>query len=139
MRTAPVDHMRDHPLNCNWRPIDPSALQILDLPLSKSKAAAVTLARIIAEAFVVGRADPQSWISYSRRRAFYAKRRRYWPRSYTYDTVVHVVDQLVANNLLEHEKAFPGQRGWQSRFRASSALVNELSRATIAVLHDPHE
>jgi hypothetical protein len=60
------DETRDHPLSCNWRPIDP--VQVLGLPPAKSKAAVVARAQIIAEAFVVGRADPNAWISYSRRR-----------------------------------------------------------------------
>jgi hypothetical protein len=77
------DVTRDHPLSCNWRPIDPDAFQILGLPLAKSKAAGVARAQIIAEAFVVARADPNAWISYSRRRAFYVGRTRYWPRTYT--------------------------------------------------------
>jgi hypothetical protein len=60
------DETRDHPLSCNWRPID--LVQVLGLPPAKSKAAVVARAQIIAEAFVVGRADPNAWISYSRRR-----------------------------------------------------------------------
>jgi hypothetical protein len=133
------DESRDHPLSCNWRLIDPDVLQVLGLPLAKSRAAVGARGQIIAEAFVVGRADPHAWISYSRRRAFYAERIRYWPRTYTYDNVVYVVDQLAASGLLNQEKAAPGHLGWQSRFKASSALINELSRATIAILHDPHE
>ena len=130
---------RDHPLSGHWRPIDPDAFQALRLAPAKSRAAAITRAQIIAEAFVVGRADPAAWISYSRRRAFYASRPRYWPPTYTYDNVVYVVDQLSADGLLEHQKAAPGELGWQSRFKATSELVNELSGAPIAILHDPYE
>src|SRR3954470_17392900 len=97
-------------------------------------------AQIITEAFLVGRADPDDWISYSRRYEFYAARRgRYWPTTYTYDTIVHTVDQLVAAGLLDHEKTPSGNRGKQSRFRASSELHKRLSDAPLAVLHDPHE
>jgi hypothetical protein len=129
------DVTRDHPLSCNWRPIDPDAFQILGLPPAKSRTAGAARAQIIAEALVVGRMDRNAWISYSRRRAFYVERARYWPRTYTYDNVVYAVDQLAAHGHLEHKKAAPGQRGWQSCFRASSALINELSHATIAILH----
>jgi hypothetical protein len=119
--------------------MEPDAFQTLGLVPAKSKAAAITRAQIIADAFVVGRADPAAWISYSRRRAFYASRPRYWPPTYTYDNVVYAVDQLSADGLLEHEKAAPGELGWQSRFKATSELVSELSRAPIAILHDPFE
>jgi hypothetical protein len=65
---------------------------------------------------VVGRADPKKWLSYSRRPEFYAGRRgRYWPKTYTYDTIVHTVDQLAALGFLDHEKMPPGNLGWQSR------------------------
>jgi hypothetical protein len=66
--------VRDHPLGCNWRPADPDALSGLGLPPARTRAAALTRAQIIAEAYVVGRADPDAWVSYSRRRAFYARR-----------------------------------------------------------------
>ena len=96
--------------------------------------------RFITEAFVVGRADPDGWISYSRRYEFYSARRgRYWPTTYTYDTIVPAVDQLAAAGLLEHEKMPSGNRGRQSRFRASPELHKRLSDAPLAVLHDPHE
>jgi hypothetical protein len=88
-----IDHTRDHPLSCHWRPIDPDAFHALSLPPAKSRAA-ITRAQIIAEAFVVGRAGPTAWISYSRRREFYTGRERYWPPSYTYDRIVPVVDEL---------------------------------------------
>jgi hypothetical protein len=133
------DNTHHHRLTGHWRPIDPDAYQALGLPPAKSRAAAITRARIIAEAFVVGRADPSAWISYSRRRRFYAERGRYRSPTYTYDKVVPAVDQLAASGLVEHEKAAPGQLGWQSRFRASSKLINQLSGTPIAILHDPHE
>ena len=97
-------------------------------------------AQILTEAFVVGRADPDGWISYSRRYEFYAARRsRYWPTTYTFDTIVPAVDQLAAAGLLDHEKMPSGSRGRQSRFRASPELHKRLSDAPLAVLHDPHE
>jgi hypothetical protein len=56
--------------------------------------------QIITEAIVVGRADPDSWVSYSRRRS-----------TYSYDTVVPAVDQLAQAGLFEHEKVAPGNLG----------------------------
>jgi len=131
---------RDHPLSCHWRPVTPDAYLALGLPPAKSKAAASARVQIITEAYVVGRADVDSWISYSRRQAFYADRTgRYWPTTYTYSTVVPAVDQLAASGLLDHQKMPPGHRGEQSRFKASGALIALLNQAPVAIIHDPRE
>ena len=82
---------------------------------------------------MLGRAEPTAWISYSRRPEFYTDRGRYRPANYTYAKVVPAVDQLAASGLLEHEKAFPGQLGWQSRFKASPELIKRLSAAPTAI------
>ena len=101
---------------------------------------AITRAQIITEALVVGRSDDDSWISYSRRGAFYAARRgRYWPTTYTYSTLVPAVDQLAACGLLDHQKMPPGHRGEQSRFTVSGKLIKLLNQAPVAIIHDPHE
>ena len=89
---------------------------------------------------MVGRADKDSWISYSRREGFYTARTgRYWPTTYTYSTVVPTVDQLVAYGLLDHERMPPGHLGRQSRFRASNELIKFLDQSPFAVVHDPRE
>ena len=131
---------RDHPLSCHWRPVAPDVYLALGLPPAKSRAAAIARAQIITEAYVVGRADIDSWISYSRRQAFYAARiGRYWPTTYTYSTVVPAVDQLAASGLLDHQKMPPGHRGEQSRFKASGALIALLNQAPFTIIHDPRE
>ena len=131
---------RDHPLSCHWRPVAPDVYLALGLPPAKSRAAAIARAQIITEAYVVGRADIDSWISYSRRQAFYAARiGRYWPTTYTYSTVVPAVDQLAASGLLDHQKMPPGHRGEQSRFKASGALIALLNQAPVTIIHDPRE
>ena len=99
------DERRDHPLSCHWRPVAADAYGDLDLPQLRSSIAAIARRQIITEACVTGRADPDTWVSYSRRREFYAARQgRYWPITLSYDTVVPVVDQLAAHGLLDHEK-----------------------------------
>jgi hypothetical protein len=131
---------RDHPLSCHWRPVAPDAYEVLGLPPARSKAAAIARAQIITEAFVVGRADVDSWISYSRREAFYTARRgRYWPTTYRYSTVVPAVDQLAACGLLDHQQMPPGHRGEQSRFKASGKLIKLLNQAPVTIIHDPRE
>jgi hypothetical protein len=133
------DDDRDHPLNCNWRPMVPNFFEALGLPSTESRAGAVQ-AQILTEAFVVGRVDPGAWISYSRRREFYAAHRgRYWPWTYTYDMIVPAIDHLTAAELLDHEKMSPGTRGCQSRIKASTRLLEQLNEHPLAVVHDPYE
>lgn len=136
----PACEDRDHPLTFHWRTVSPNAFEGLHLPPASTKALAIARVQIITEAFVVGRADPKQWLSYSRRKEFYAERRgRYWPKTCTYSTVVRTVDQLAALGLLENEIMPPGNLGWQSRFKASPELMKQLNEAPLAVIHYPHE
>ena len=135
-----TDHVedRDHYLTCNWRPTD-SAFHALDLPPLRARPAAARML-ILAEAVIVARADPGRWLSYSRRREFYAARpRRYWSPIYTYDTIVPVVDHLDEIGLLEHQKMPPGNLGWQSRFRASLLLMHLMNDHPVSVVQEVGE
>jgi hypothetical protein len=135
-----VANTGDHPLGCHWRPVAADAFAVLDLPPARSRAVAVVRNLILAEAYIVGRADPDRWVSYSRRREFYAVRRsRYRPATYTYDLIVQAVDDLHALGLLAHQKMPPGNLGWQSRFKASRALLEALNQAPPVVVHEPKE
>src|SRR3954454_11298449 len=134
------DSDRDHPLSCHWRAAAPEQYEALDLPKARSKGLAITQAQIVTEAFVVGRADPDEWISYSRRKTHYTNRwGRYWPHPSTYGTVVPAVDQLATCGLLDHQKMPSGHRRWQSRFRASDVLIDLLNKEPPAVVHAPRE
>jgi hypothetical protein len=138
--STPAAQHRDHPLSCNWRPVAPDAFDVLSLPPASSKAMALTRAQIIAEAFVVGRADPEARISYSRSKEFYRVRpARYGPTNYSCSTVVATVDQLTALGLLDHRKMPAGNFGWQSSFKASSDLIRRLNEMPLPIVHDPHE
>jgi hypothetical protein len=129
----------DHPLGCHWRPIAADAFAVLNLPPMPGAAATVRN-QILAEAYVVGLAEPDRWISYSRRRASYALRRsRYRSRTYTYDRVVPAVDHLAALGLLDHQKMPPGNLKWQSRFKASQALLEALNQSPPVLVHEPRE
>jgi hypothetical protein len=131
---------RDHPLTCNWRPVSPEAFDALDLPAMRQKIATITRSQVLTEAIVVGRADPDGWISYSRNKNFYADLPpRYKPTSYTYGSVVSSVDQLAGLDLIEHQRMPQGNLGWQSRFKATPALLNAMNSAPLAVIHDPRE
>jgi hypothetical protein len=79
--------------------------------------AAVAIA-LYTEVVGVGR-----WVSYSRRNAHYAMPRRYRSLLYTYAAIVGAADKLDAMGLIDHAKAAPGRRGWQSAMRAKPELV----------------
>jgi hypothetical protein len=133
VRQAIIEHNRDRALTLNWRPNEPGAYERLGLPDLDSENAMRAREQIIAEALAAG----PRWISYSRRRAFYATHKRYWRSTYAYRAILPAVDQLAAEGLLIHNRMPSGHRGYQSRFRASSALVSELKDA--ALLYEPLE
>ena len=130
----------DHPLGCRWRPVTADAFAPLDLPPARFRAAATVRTQILTEAYIIGRADADRWVSYSRRRDFYSARRsRYCPTTFTYDLILPAVDELAASGHLDHEKMPPGNLGWQSRFKASHALMKVLDQTPPALVHAPAE
>jgi hypothetical protein len=133
VREAIHQENRDRPLTLNWKPVDPDAYA--QLGLSKlSRNATNARDQIITEALVAG---PDRYISYSRRKEFYVQRQRYHRATYSYRAIVPAIDQLAAAGLLDHEKRPPGSRGYQSRFRASDVLLQELER--VEVVYEPLE
>jgi hypothetical protein len=65
-------------------------------------------------------------VSYSRRKAHYVGRQRYYGPSYSYRTVLPAVSDGVAAGLLEEQRSRPGSRDRQSCFRATSPLCRLL-------------
>jgi hypothetical protein len=57
------------------------------------------------------------WVSYSRHKPHYSVPRRYRSRLYTYRRIVGAADHLDALGLIEHHRAAPHQRGWQSSMK----------------------
>jgi hypothetical protein len=133
VRQAILENNRDRALTLNWRPSDPGAYDRLGLPDLNSANAMEARSQIITEAVVAGR----RWISYSRRWPHYTDRHRYWRPTYCYRAIIPANDQLARSGLIEHEKMPPGHRGFQSRFRASDALLAELKE--IRPVYEPLE
>jgi hypothetical protein len=129
---------RDRPLSFRWKPLNPKILDCLGLPTPPSALHAQTRASILTEAYIIGRGEPERWISYSRRRDFYTGQRRYRGTAYTYKTVVREIDLLAKFGLIENVVAERGRRGWQSAFRATLDLINGIDQPLPAVF-DPHE
>ena len=76
---------------------------------------------LYGELLVTYRADPKRWVSYSRRKEFYARRTRYEPKSLTYTNVMRFVDREVERKFIENKSSSPRQRGTQSRIMAVPA------------------
>jgi hypothetical protein len=133
VRQAIHEGNRDRPLTLNWAPVEPDAYDHLGLPNKLNPLATKARRQIITEALAAG----DRFISYSRYKQFYTHGQRYYRPTYTYAAILPAVDQLADAGLIEHEKAEPGQRGFQSRFRASAALLSELAR--VPVVYRPLE
>jgi hypothetical protein len=123
---------RDKALSLNWAPVDPDAYNWLGLP-DLTPLATKARTAILTETLVAGNRS----ISYSRDRNFYNDRQRYFRPTYSYRAIVPAVDQLADAGLIEHDRARPGRRGLQSRFRIAPALLEELS--AIEVQYKPLE
>jgi hypothetical protein len=130
---------RDHPLIGSWTLQDRDLLDRLKLPPPKSDKHAAARERILTEAIIMGRRDRDRWTSYSRRREFYAQRDRYFGKPLTYETVVRSVDELAQAGYLDHQKSMPGQRGTQSRYRASDSLMAMAEAPPMAATYAPRE
>jgi hypothetical protein len=115
---------RDHALRPEWlTEHDP-----LPQPINGRREEYVSLCRcmIAANAIRRYREDGEDGrVSYSRREGWYAEQpsRFYWPRWFTYSYIIAAVAQLEATGLLVHDKKKPGNRHWQSWFRATEALM----------------
>jgi hypothetical protein len=127
----------DKPLWFHWRAHDEDWTDALDLPPPANRNHARARSSILLEARITASTEPERWISYSRRKGWYAHGRRYRSPAHAFATVPPAVDELVWLGLLEHDKAPAGRLGRQSRFRAAPAL-----RAAVApppAVHDPGE
>jgi hypothetical protein len=118
---------RDHPLVMRYQP-EEGWLKPLALPPASPRLQQ-TLAQIAAIAIDKSR-HRHAWISYSRRAEHYSRRGcRYdeWPDLYRFSTIPRAVDMFAAAGYLEAIKAPPNPEcGWQSKFRATPALIEAL-------------
>jgi hypothetical protein len=68
------------------------------------------------------------WVSYSRHKPHYSVPRRYRSRLYTYRRIAGAAAHLDALGLIEHHRAAPNQRGWQSSMKATPELTARTSQ-----------
>lgn len=94
---------------------------------------------ILGEALVVSRTSPGRWVSYSRRKEFYATPARYRPEALTWTTVTYAVDALTDVGLLESQKSLSGQRGHQSTFRLRPGVAERMMAEGLKLIHCPAE
>jgi hypothetical protein len=119
-----ADKKRDHALRPEWlTKHDP-----LPLPTRTEREQMESLARrmVAANAIRRYREDGERGnVSYSRRKHWYAEHpsRFYWPKWFTYDYILKAVAQLTAAEMFVHDQKKPGNRHWQSWFRATEKLM----------------
>jgi hypothetical protein len=126
---------RDLPLSFHSR-AEPDVIAGLGLPPARSLRQEDARNAVFSEAKL---ADERNlWVSFSRRPAFYIGRHRYHGDTFRYQLVLSAVADGVNAGLLEEDRALPGSRGFQSRFRATSALRDRLGERPIRTcLHEP--
>jgi hypothetical protein len=137
---------RDKPLSFHWRAVDESWIDDLSLPKPRSRDYDSARRAIILDAALTGIAEPGRSISYSRRHDWWTQGRRYRGPAYTYATVPSAIDELEQLGLLHNQVALPGSRGTQSRFCATSALIEAARPSLIfppanapTVIYEPGE
>lgn len=101
---------RDMPLRLPWFRKD--AVSAVQDAHGVSRVEAMVLVALETEARKGGR-----WVSYSRNRNHYAIPRRYRHPYYTYAKIPPIFDRLEARGMIEHDRAAPNRREWQSRAR----------------------
>jgi len=120
---------RDRALDFHWRVPDGilSAAGIPDTPDRRYDQARRSVLAALCIAADEECNDDQRWVSYSRRKAFYAGQARYQGVAYSYERVLRAVDELGALGLLEEDRASPGDHlttKRQSRIRAKPDLIH---------------
>jgi hypothetical protein len=108
---------RDRPLTFRYHA--PDFAEFLGLPPAPD--AAFRLVRDVVLAEVCLAAEEGRWLSYSRHEGFY-RRSRYRSPDFTYTRMMSVVAQLDRTGCVTEDRATPGERGWQSRLKATPAL-----------------
>jgi hypothetical protein len=118
------DEGRDHVLRPEWLTAeDPMPLRSAG---TRQKWESLARRMIAANAIRRYREDGDDGrVSYSRRESWYSDhdRRFYWPGWFSYTYILSAVAQLEADGLLGHDKKPPGNRHWQSWFRATEKLM----------------
>ena len=118
--------VRDAPLTFAWRTAQ-SEMAALELRPAQNWRHDDARNAVLTEAALAASHDRA--VSYSRRKAHYVGRQRYYGPSYAYRTILPAVSDGVAAGLLEEQRARPGSRERQSRFRATSRLCQLLKNS----------
>ncbi len=126
---------RDRPLAGCWKLLVHSDPGTPKGRRGEKEKAAISI--LYGDLFVTYRIDPKRWVSYSRRRDFYAHRTRYWPDTVSYTTVMRFIEREARN--IENKSSSPRQRGTQSRMRLSATAAHGFEDGGANLIFDPPE
>jgi hypothetical protein len=125
-----------------WRPAQVEELQAsLGLRPGRTRDINTVMGYVLGQTLVTYRADPDSWISYSRNQNWYRHhgRQQYFPVPTAYASMLSAVDQLASTGLIDHRKSAPGSRGQQSRFRGTAELLRLYNEHPTPLICTPRE
>ena len=132
--SGPLEAQRDLPLTFRWR-TDREAIAALGLAPARTSRHEDARNAVLTEAKLAY--ERNSWVSFSRRPAWYVGRDRYYGDLCRYDPVLSAVADGVQAGMLQEERASPGSRGRQSRLRATPLLHELLNQ--VPVLSQLHQ
>jgi hypothetical protein len=132
---AALEIGRDLPLTFQYR-TERIVIAALGLPDARSPREEDARNAVLTEAKLAY--ERNKWVSFSRRPASYTNRNRYCGDSFRHGPVLSAVADGADAGWLEEDRARPGSRGRQSRFRATTALYERLREHPIRTcLHEP--
>ena len=127
---------RDQPLTGSWKLLGHCIPGKVTGRRGEKEQAATNI--LYGELLVTYRVDPERWVSYSRRRDFYAHRTRYWAEPLSYTTVMRFIEREARGNV-ENKSSSPGQRGTQSRMRLSATAAQRFEHGGARLVFCPPE
>jgi hypothetical protein len=137
--TALNKYHRDRPLTFHSQ-VDITRIERLGLPFARSKLLVPVRNAIITDAVLAHRAGRA--VSYSRNNNFYSREARYRGLPFTRGNVFATIDVLLGEELIQEERARPGDHlrtEQQSRFWATPKLIARWGDEDADFIYDPHE
>ena len=110
--------VKDQPLSFHWSGVTDEQIHQIGLVTAGTQNRRSARRIIVTNLYLAKCAN--RWVSYSRDRNHYTACRWYYGPAYSYRHVLAVVEELLGADLIQEERANPGQLSWQSRIRPTA-------------------